>query len=71
MNPGYMGYGRTEVWCFAHSGCWIVLGMRGQKDCNGLLLGGCWLSSIWMKSLGMTRKVFRLLFWGPFCYIGR
>lgn len=55
---------------FRHSGCWIVLGMRGQKDRNGLLIGGCWLSSIWMKSLGMTREVFSVLYWGPFYYIG-
>lgn len=39
MNPGYMGYGRTEVWCFIILGRWIVPGMRGQKDRYGLLGG--------------------------------
>lgn len=33
---------------FHHSGRWIVIGMRGQKDRNRLL-SGCWLSSIWMN----------------------
>lgn len=42
---------------FHYSGCWIVLGMRGKKDHNGLL-GVFDLD----ESLGMISKVFRLLF---------
>lgn len=54
-DPGGMGdeswlYGlRTDGGVvFDHSGRWIVRGMRGQKDRNGLL-GSFWPSSVWMN----------------------
>lgn len=67
MNLGTWLYG---LWTdggmvFHYSGCWIVLGMRGQKDRNGL--DGVFDLD---ESLGMVSKVFRLLFGAFFVTLG-
>lgn len=69
MNPGYMGYGWTEVWCFVIPGVGLYYACTVRRIAMDYLVvaGSLDLDE---SLVGMTGEVFRLLFGFFFVILG-